>query len=80
MSTSTDYEGGERRAFVGISPGGTPDDPASLHVALADAAERAVRAGAVTKDAPVWYEVSRLQVEMANQHVRTFVVHLTPSG
>ena len=79
MSTM-EFEGGERRSFVGISSGGTPDDPASLHAALADAAEHAVRAGAVTKDAPVWYEISRLQVEMANQHVRTFSATITPSG
>jgi hypothetical protein len=78
---SMQSDSGQRTAFVGVSEGGTPDDPASLNAALVDAAEKAVKAGAVSKDnGPVWYEISRLQVEIANQHIRTFKATVTPSG
>ncbi len=77
---SEEWDTGERRSFVGVSEGGTPDDPASLHVALLDAAKKAVVAKAVTGDGgPVWYEISRLQVQIANQHIRTFRATVTPS-
>jgi hypothetical protein len=71
-----EHHGGERRAFVGISRGG-PDNDATLEAALADAAGHAVERGAVTRDAPVWYDVT-LQVQIANQHVKTFQATLTP--
>ena len=78
--TSTLAEG-ERRSFIGTAGGGTYDDPASLQSALTDAAERAVKAGAVTKErGPVWYDVTRLEAEIANQHVKTFRVTITPQG
>ncbi len=71
--------GEERRSFVGISEAESETRPATLDEALYSAAEQAVRAGVVTKDGgPVWYDVASLQVEIANQHIRTFKVIVTP--
>ena len=71
-----EHEPGERRAFVGISTGVESDD-ATLGAALKDAARHAVERGAVTKDGPVWYDLV-LQVEVGNQHIRTFRAALVP--
>lgn len=68
---------GERRAFVGMSRG-AEGDPASLNDALSNAAAAAVEGGAVTKDRPAWYDIAGMQVEIANQHIRTFRVIVTP--
>lgn len=67
----------EPRSFVGIDEGGTPDAPATLERALEDAAGHAVRKGFVTKDDPVWFDVTGIQVELANQHIRTMRVTVT---
>lgn len=77
---SSEQKGGERRSFVGVSRGGTPEEPASLEAALANAAAQAVRRGAVTKRRPVWYEITSLRAEVANQHIKTFTVTITPQG
>lgn len=71
--------GSERRTFVGRSEG-TPDDPARLDEALQSAADDIVRAGIVSGDQPVWFSVTSLEVEMANQHVKTFRVGVTSGG
>jgi hypothetical protein len=71
-----EHHGGERRSFVGISRSADGED-ATLADALADAAGHAVRRGAVTPEAPLWYDLT-LQVEIANQHVKTFRATLTP--
>jgi len=65
------------RGFVGVSEG-TEDSPATLEEALASAAAEAVRAKVVTKRRTVRYDVVKLEVEMANQHVKTFRVVVTP--
>jgi hypothetical protein len=65
------------RGFVGVSEG-TEDSPATLEEALASAAAEAVRAKVVTKRRTVRYDVVRMEVEIANQHVRTYRVVLTP--
>jgi hypothetical protein len=71
--------GSGSRGFVGVSDG-TPDSPATLDEALASAAAEAVRAGVVTRRRTVRYDVVKLEVEIANQHVKTYRVVVTPSG
>ena len=73
-------KGSERRTFVGESRG-DETDPASLNDALKSAATEAVERGAVSREGgPVWYDIAGMQVEIANQHIRTFRVIVTPSG
>lgn len=76
LQNGPEHPGGERRAFVGVSRG-RPDDDATLEAAIADAARHTVENGAVTREAPVWYDLT-LQVEIGNQHVKTFRATLTP--
>ncbi len=73
-------KGSERRTFVGESLG-NENDPASLNDALKSAAAEAVEKGAVSREGgPVWYDIAGMQVEIANQHIKTFRVIVTPSG
>lgn len=71
--------GSERRTFVGKSEG-TPDDPARLDEALQSAADDIVRAEIVSGDRTMWFNVTSLEVEMSNQHVKTFRVGVTSGG
>jgi hypothetical protein len=54
--------------------------PARLSDAIADVAEQVVRDGTVTPDHPVWFDIVQLKVEIANQHVKTYVVGATQQG
>ena len=71
-----EHGSGERRSFVGISRG-EPGADATLEAALQDAAEHTVRNEAVMAGKPVWYDLA-LQVEIGNQHIKTFRATLTP--
>jgi hypothetical protein len=72
--------GRDFRAFVGESVEGTQDEPALLRQALESAAAAAVASGDVTPDRTVVYDVIHMEVEIANQHVRTYRVIITPQG
>lgn len=69
-------EGEEQRTFVGVSEG-TEGDPATLDEALLSAAEKIVREGLVQSERPQWFTVTGLEVEISNQHVKTFKVSIT---
>lgn len=74
-------KGSERRTFVGESEGYSKENPAKLSEALQSAADEAVAAGVVSqKGGPVWYDITGMQVEIANQHIKTYRVIVTPSG
>jgi hypothetical protein len=66
-------QGGELRTFFGISEG-THDDPAKLSEALRSAAAEAIRQGLVGGDKTAWFDITSLEVELANQHPKTFRV------
>jgi hypothetical protein len=75
-------QGGERRTFFGVSHG-TEEDPAKLSEALSSAAAAAIDAGLVASDRAAWFDVTSVEVELANQHARTLRVGVTqkdPSG
>jgi hypothetical protein len=69
-------EGGERRTFFGVSTG-TVKDPAKLSEALSSAAAAAIKAGLVSSDKSAWFDVTSFEVELANQHPKTFRVGVT---
>jgi hypothetical protein len=71
--------GSERRTFVGRSDG-TRDDPAKLSEALQSAADQIVEAQLVSGDQTMWFDVTSLEVEIANQHVKTFKAGVTGRG
>ena len=72
-------EGGEQRTFVGISEG-TDEDPATLDEALLSAAAKIVGEGVVTSGEPRWFTVTSLEVEIGNQHVKTFKASVSGGG
>lgn len=69
-------QGGELRTFFGISEG-TSDSPAKLSEALSSAAAEAIRVGLVGGDVTAWFDITSLEVELANQHPKTFRVGVT---
>ena len=77
-------KGGERRTFIGIAEG-TDEDPAKLTDALRSAAQEAIDAGLIRRaegdeEAQTqWFEVTSIEVELANQHPKTFKVGVTVS-
>jgi hypothetical protein len=75
--------GSEKRSFVGVSEA-DGDGPATLDEALFSAAEKAVGVGFVRQPdegtgegGPVWFTLSGLQVEIANQHIKTMKATIT---
>jgi hypothetical protein len=74
--------GAEKRTFVGVSVS-SGSDPAKLSEAFASAAEQAIEAGLIggTDDEgnPItrWFEVTKLEVELGNQHPRTVKATVT---
>jgi hypothetical protein len=70
-------QGGELQTFFGISEG-TRGNPAKLSEALSSAAAAAIDAGLVSKDRSAWFTITSLEVELANQHPKTFRVGVTP--
>ena len=68
--------GRERRTFVGISEGSV-SDPARLDEALSSAAAKIVGERIVSGEDTLWFNVTSIEVEIANQHVKTCKVGVT---
>ena len=75
--------GSEKRTFVGESAA-DHDGPATLDHALFSAAEKAVNVKFVRpgveddpESGPRWFDVTGIQVEIANQHIKTMRVTVT---
>lgn len=68
--------GGEGRTFFGVSTG-TERDPAKLSEALSSAAAAAIEAGLVGGEKTAWFDVTSIEVELANQHPKTLRVGVT---
>lgn len=69
-------EGGEKRTFFGVSKA-VGDNPAELTEAFASAAGQAIAAGVIgegPEGRTAWFEVTRLEVELGNQHPKTVKV------
>jgi hypothetical protein len=71
--------GHREKVYFGRSEGDS-SDPATLDEALRSVAEQIVEHRVVTPDNPVWFEITSLKVEIANQHVKTYVVGATQQG
>ena len=69
-------QGGERRTFFGVSHG-SDEDPAKLSEALRSAAAAAIDAGIVASDKTAWFDITSVEVELANQHPKTLRVGVT---
>ena len=72
--------GAEKRTFVGVSEAIQGGEPAKLSEAFASAAEQAIEAGVIgvgPDGATAWFEVTRLEVELGNQHPKTVKVTVT---
>ncbi len=65
--------------FFGESVGDS-DDPATLDEALMSAAEQAVESGTVDRERSVWFDIVQLEVEIGNQHVKTYKVGISEGG
>jgi flavin-binding protein dodecin len=72
-------QAGEGTIYFGKSDGASGDS-ATLDEALASAAAKVVGDRLVTPDQTVWFDIVSMQVEIANQHVRTYRVGITPQG
>lgn len=70
-------QGSELVTFFGISDG-VDGNPAKLSEALSSAAAEAIRAGLVGGGKTAWFDITTLEVELANQHPKTFRVGVTP--
>ena len=70
-------QGSELVTFFGISEG-EDGNPAKLSEALSSAAAEAIRAGLVGGGKTAWFDITTLEVELANQHPKTFRVGVTP--
>ena len=74
--------GSEKRTFVGVSMA-SGGQPAKLSEAFASAAEQAIEAGLIGgvdedgKPITRWFEVTRLEVELGNQHPKTVKATVT---
>ena len=69
--------GGEKKVYVGESEGDS-EYPATLDEALESAASKVVRDGLVSGDETAWFDITEMQVEIGNQHVKTYRVTVTP--
>lgn len=65
-----------RKTFVGIAVG-DGGQPPTLNEALESAAERAIAAGIISTERTAWFDISFIEVELGNQHPRTFKVAVT---
>ena len=75
--------GGEKRTFVGESEADS-EGPATLDAALRSAADKAVDTGFVRQhddgdpeSGPRWFDLTGLEVAIANQHIKTMRVIVT---
>ena len=72
-------KGDKQVTFIGIAEG-DDSDPAKLTDALRSAAAEAIAAGLVSADKSAWFRITSVEVELANQHPKTFRVEVTPTG
>lgn len=70
-------QGSQIVTFFGISEG-VEGNPAKLSEALSSAAGEAIRAGLVGDGKTAWFDITTLEVELSNQHPKTFRVGVTP--
>jgi len=71
--------GSEKRTFVGVSVA-SGGESAKLSEAFASAAEQAIEAGVIGEGpdgTTAWFEVTRLEVELGNQHPKTVKATVT---
>ena len=69
--------GGKVETFFGVSEG-QHGNPAKLSEALSSAAGEAIKAGIVGGGQTAWFDITTLEVELSNQHPKTFRVGVTP--
>jgi hypothetical protein len=70
-------QGSQLVTFFGVSEG-VHGNPAKLSEALSSAAGAAIDAGFVGNGKTAWFDITTMEVELANQHPKTFRVGVTP--
>lgn len=65
-----------RPTFVGIAEG-EGSDPPTLNEALESAAGKAIEAELISGTTTAWFDISFIEVELGNQHPKTFKVGVT---
>jgi hypothetical protein len=66
-----------RPTFVGIAGSEEGGEPPTLNQALESAAGRAIDAGLIGPGRTAWFDISFIEVELGNQHPRTFKAGVT---
>lgn len=79
MGTVKPGEEEPRRTFVGIATHSEEGEAPTLNEALESAAEKAIHAGLIAPNSnqTVWFDITFIEVELGNQHPRTFKVGVT---
>lgn len=77
MGTVLPAEKSPRRIFVGVAKS-KGKVPPTLNEALESAAKKAISAHLISKTKTAWFDVAFIEVELGNQHPRTFKVGVTP--
>jgi hypothetical protein len=72
-----DSRGRRVQGFLGIAGEDNGMNP-TLENALLNAAEQAVRPGSVVAGKPLYFDIVHMEAEIANQHIRTYKVIVTP--
>jgi hypothetical protein len=71
--------GDQRTIFVGIAKADGLEPP-TLNEALESAALQAIEAKLIDSEKTAWFDIAFIEVELGNQHPRTFVVGVAPQG
>lgn len=66
-----------RLTFVGVAGSEEGGDAPTLNQALESAAERAIAAGLIGDGRTAWFDLTFVEVELGNQHPRTFKAGVT---
>ncbi len=75
----TVHPGERREIFVGEARA-EGHDPPTLNEALESAAGQAIEAGIIGGDQTAWFDILSVEVELGNQHPRTFRVKVAEKG
>jgi len=72
-----DSRGRRIQGFLGVAGEANGMNP-TLENALLNAAEQAVHHGSVVAGKPLYFDIVHMEAEIANQHIRTYKVIVTP--
>ena len=67
-----------RLVFVGEAGSSAEGEAPTLNEALESAAGKAIQAGLIGPERTAWFDIAFVEVELGNQHPRTYKVGVTP--